>query len=107
MIRGTDAEFIFTLSCNYSDLLGSGWVNIIFWQEDNNGVEPYGTLPIIKKLEHCSSGNKSNQLKVRLSQTETLRFSHEHKAYTQLTGVTNTNKPIMCKKKNDNRLSNI
>ena len=36
---------------------------------------------------------------MRLSQTETLRFSHEHKAYTQLTGVTNTNKPIMCKKK--------
>ena len=98
MIRGTEAEFNFTLPCNYSDLEGGGLVDIVFWQDGFGGILSYGTLPITKTLDDCSAGDKPNQLRIKLMKTETLRFTPERKAYTQLTGVTNTGRPIACKK---------
>ena len=99
MIRGVETAFKFDLPCTYTDLQKGGWVNIVFWQDGNSGNSTYGILPIVKNLDHCTQGTKSNQLIVRLSQTETARFSHERKAYTQLTGVTRSNIPIACKKR--------
>ena len=98
MIRGGNAKFSFDLPCNFSDLQGDDYINVVFWQDENDGIEPYGTLPIVKTLAQCKQGDKPNQVMVTLYQGETLRFSHEHKGYVQLAG-THADVPILSKKK--------
>lgn len=94
MIRGTEPKFVFTLPCNFLNVES---VDIIFRQDENTGISPYGALPIIKTLQDCEQGDKPNELWVKLTRLETLRFNHNRKAYTQLTGITTTGEPIACK----------
>lgn len=98
MIRGANSKFKFDLPCNFSDLKGDDWLNIVFWQEENDGIEPYGTLPVIKTLAQCKQGSKPNQVVVTLYQGETLRFSHDRKGYVQLMGM-HADEPITSLKK--------
>jgi hypothetical protein len=91
MTQGTYVQFTFDLSCNYSDLKS---VEIIFWQENYNGLSSDRPLPITKTLQQCNQGDKSNQLVVTLSREETLRFSDERKAYMSLTAILQNDKKI-------------
>ena len=85
MIRGTTAQFKFTLPYNFSDL---DIVKITFWQENYSGPDSSRPLPIVKVLEQCSTSNRPNELLVFLNKEETLRFIDDRKAYTQLQAVT-------------------
>lgn len=91
MVRGTNQEFRFKLSCNFSDL---ATVVIKFWQDNNSGPTSYRPLPIVKVLGQCASCNEPNQCSVTLNQEETLRFSTQRKAKVQLRGVTHDGRPI-------------
>ena len=77
MIRGTTAKYTFKLPCRKDELL---WATMEFWQPRNYNE----LLPIIKKLEHCSAADDSNELCVSLTAEETARFSDKYKAKTQL-----------------------
>lgn len=81
MIRGTTAPFRFKLPFQKSELR---WVTIKFWQDGNLG-SPEGSLPITKKLVHCSStADDSYELYVVLDEAETMQFSDQTKAKVQL-----------------------
>jgi hypothetical protein len=45
-------------------------------------------LPIVKILEQCTQSSNPDELLVFLNKEETLRFSDDRKAYTQLRGKT-------------------
>lgn len=77
MIRGTTAQFKFSLPCEKKQLL---WANIQFWQPGNTS----DMLPINKTLDHCSSTENPDELCVNLTSEETLRFSDKLKAKVQL-----------------------
>jgi hypothetical protein len=94
MVRGTNQEFRFKLSCNFADL---ATVNVAFWQDNNNGPAKYRPLPIIKVKTQCSPCDEANQCSVVLNQEETLRFSDKRKAKAQLRGVTYDGRPIATK----------
>lgn len=79
MIRGTTAQFKFKLPCKKGEL---GWATIKFWQPGNSGVG--GSLPITKRLEHCSGSDDAQELCVSLLPEETMRFSDRFKARVQL-----------------------
>ncbi|MBP3631230.1 MAG: hypothetical protein J6J23_07095 [Clostridia bacterium] len=81
MIRGTTAQFNFKLPYNFSDLEVA---QIVFWQPYNDGPTRDRPLPISKVLEQCQATNDPKELRVTLTQEETLRFSEKRKAYTQL-----------------------
>ena len=81
MIRGTTAQFKFKLPYKFANL---GVVKITFWQPGNDGPDAYRPLPIVKTLEQCTRGQTEYELLVILNKEETLRFSDERKAYTQL-----------------------
>lgn len=91
MIRGTNQEFRFDLSCNFDEL---AQVHIKFWQENYNGPANWRPLPIIKVKAQCSPCDNANQLSVVLNQEETLRFTDKRKAKVQLRGVTYGGRPI-------------
>lgn len=91
MIRGTNQEFRFDLSCDFADLVN---VSVAFWQDNNSGPAKYRPLPIIKVKGQCAPCNEANQLSVVLNQEETLRFSDKRKAKVQLRGVTRDGRPI-------------
>lgn len=91
MIRGTNAEFRFGLPYNFSEL---DVVKITFWQDENDGPSDSRPLPIVKVLEQCRQGSRSNELSVTLNQEETLRFTDKRKAKTQLRASTITGIPI-------------
>lgn len=96
MIKGTNAQFIFKLPYNYSELES---VKITFWQPENNGPADNRPLPIIKVLEQCSETDKPDELSITLNQEETLRFSELRKAYVQLRAQTIDGIPIASKKR--------
>ena len=77
MIRGTTAQFKFTLPYKKGSL---EWLTIKFWQPGN----PSEQLPITKTLANCSSTNNPNEICVSLSATETAMFSDKYKARVQL-----------------------
>ena len=79
MIRGTTAQFRFKLPCKKSEL---GWATIKFWQPGNTGIG--GSLPITRRLEHCSGSSDAEELCVSLLPEETMRFSDKSKARVQL-----------------------
>jgi hypothetical protein len=79
MIRGTTAQFKFKLPCKKGDL---GWATIKFWQPGNPGIGD--SLPITKRLEHCSGSDDAEELCVSLLPKETMRFSDKTKAKVQL-----------------------
>jgi hypothetical protein len=81
VIRGTTAQFKFTLPYNFSDL---DIVKITFWQDNYSGPDSSRPLPIVKILEQCSQSNRPDELLVFLDGEETLRFLDDRKAYTQL-----------------------
>ena len=91
MIRGTNQEFRFKLSCAFADVEK---MRIMFWQENNAGPTSYRPLPIVKVKEQCAECDESNQCSVTLNQEETLRFSEKRKARAQLRGVTYDGRPI-------------
>ena len=91
MIRGTNAQFKFTLPYNYTEL---EFARITFWQPENDGPADNRPLPIIKVLDQCSPTDKPKELSVTLNQEETLRFSEERKAYVQLRAQTFDGIPI-------------
>lgn len=77
MIRGTTAQFKFSLPCEKSQLL---WATIRFWQPGNTS----NGLPIEKTLDHCSSTENPYELCVNLTSEETMNFSDKFKAKVQL-----------------------
>jgi hypothetical protein len=81
MIRGTNAEFRFDLTCNFDELKQA---RVTFWQDGNTGPAENRPLPIVKVLEQCKPGSHERQLSVVLNREETLRFSDVRKAYVQL-----------------------
>lgn len=91
MVRGTNQEFRFKLSCNFADL---AQVRVTFWQENYNGPANWRPLPIIKVKAQCAPCDEDNQCSVTLNQEETLRFSDKRKAKVQLRGVTYDGRPI-------------
>ena len=91
MIRGTNQEFRFKLSCNFTDL---ATIRVVFWQDNNNGPTNYRPLPIIKVKTQCAPCDEVNLCSVTLNQEETLRFSDKRKAKVQLRGVTHDGRPI-------------
>ena len=95
MIRGTNAQFIFKLPYNYTELANA---KIVFWQPYNSGPSTARPLPIVKVLQQCSQSTMPNELCVSLNQEETLRFSEKDKAYTQLRATTKEGIPIASKK---------
>ena len=85
MIRGTTAQFKFTMPYNFSDV---AIANITFWQNEYYGPDKTRPLPIIKILEQCSQGSSSKELVVTLNKEETLRFTDERRAYVQMLAET-------------------
>jgi hypothetical protein len=81
MVRGTTAQFKFSLPYNYSDI---SLVKITFWQLGNNGPDETRPLPIIKDFSWCRACSNPKELSVTLTEEETLRFSDKSKAYVQL-----------------------
>ena len=82
VIRGTTAQFKFNLPYKYNDL---EIAEVTFWQPGNRGPDTTRSLPIVRVLEQCSpSTSNPYELRVTLTQEETLRFSEERKAYVQL-----------------------
>lgn len=81
MIRGTTAQWKFTLPYKYSDI---ELVKVVFWQPNNNGPSSNRPLPIFKGLEQCGQCENENEISVTLHPEETLRFSDDRKAYVQL-----------------------
>lgn len=91
MIRGTNQEFRFKLSCDFNQL---ATVKVLFWQENYNGPERWRPLPIVKVKQQCAPCGEPNWCSVVLNQEETLRFSDKRKAKAQLRGVTYDGRPI-------------
>mgnify|MGYP003296717900 CR=1 FL=1 len=91
MVRGTNQEFRFKLSCNFADL---ATIRVMFWQDNYNGPASWRPLPIIKVRSQCAACDEANQCSVTLNQEETLRFSDKRKAKIQLRGVTHDGRPI-------------
>ena len=92
MIRGTNQEFRFNLSCNFADLKT---VKVTFWQENYYGPETWRPLPIIKIKPQCLPvEDEAKQCSVVLNQEETLRFTDKRKAKVQLRGITEDGRPI-------------
>ena len=95
MIRGTNQEFRFKLSCDWNDLVT---VRVAFWQDNYKGPEVWRPLPIIKIRSQCGQvEGEAKQCSVVLNQEETLRFSDKRKAKVQLRGVTSDGRPIATK----------
>lgn len=84
MIRGTTAQFKFSLPYNYDQI---EVVKIAFWQKGNNGTTD-NPLPIYKTLSDCVSTNNPKELLVTLQPVETLRFSTKVKGRVQLSART-------------------
>lgn len=95
MIRGTTAQFTFRLPYNVVDV---SVVKIIFWQENYSGPSAQRPLPIVKNLQQCNQIGAPNELTVKLTKEETLRFVDDRKAYVQLQGKTNDKAAFACKK---------
>ena len=91
MIRGTNQEFRFNLSCQFAELEK---VKVEFWQENYYGPVPYRPLPIVKVKAQCAPCDDANQCSVTLNQEETLRFTDKRKAKVQLRGLTYDGRPI-------------
>ena len=91
MVRGTNQEFRFNLSCKFEELAQA---RVTFWQENYNGPENWRPLPIIKVKAQCASCEDDNQCSVTLNQEETLRFTDKRKAKVQLRGVTFDGRPV-------------
>ena len=84
MVRGTTAQFKFSLPYDYSAIEVA---KVMFWQPGNSGTTEH-PLPICKTLAYCSQTENPRELSVTLSQDETLRFSEKSKAYVQLSATT-------------------
>lgn len=84
MVRGTTAQFKFSLPYNYDQIEVA---KIVFWQPGNSGTTE-NPLPIYKTLAHCVQTKNPNELSVTLNPTETLRFSEKFKARAQLSATT-------------------
>lgn len=92
MVRGTNQEFRFKLSCRFDEL---AQVRVMFWQDNYNGPASWRPLPIIKVKPQCGwNEDEPNWCSVALNQEETLRFSDKRKARVQLRGVTYDGRPI-------------
>lgn len=78
MIRGTTAQFKFTLPYTLGDLR---WVVMQFWQPGNNGTTD-APLPIVKRKTELEGD--SQELFISLTPHETLRFTDKLKARVQL-----------------------
>jgi len=96
MIRGTNAEFRFKLPYDYDEIAA---VQIVFWQDNNDGPSKDRPLPIYKAKSQCLKGDTPNILCVILHQEETLRFTEKRKAKVQLRATTTTGTPIACKER--------
>ncbi|MEE1303280.1 MAG: hypothetical protein UHD64_10895 [Bacteroidales bacterium] len=84
MVRGTTAQFKFSLPYNFEDI---DVVDVVFWQPGNSGTTE-SPLPIHKTRFQCQGIEGTKELSVTLSPSETLRFSEKSKAKTQLRAKT-------------------
>lgn len=84
MIRGTTQQFKFKLPYKAADV--EKFV-VVFTQPDNTRASEYGPLPI-RKESVITSDEDPYEVSVTLLESETLRFSADHKAYVQLRGKT-------------------
>jgi hypothetical protein len=84
MVRGTTAQFKFSLPYDYSEI---SVAKVVFWQPGNEGNDE-NPLPIYKSFSQCAPTNNPKELSVTLSQSETLRFSDKLKARVQLSAKT-------------------
>lgn len=89
MVRGTTAQFKFSLPYNYEELKIA---QVAFWQPGNSGTID-APLPIKKILteddiKECCNPDRPKELPITLSQSETLRFSDKMKARVQLSAKT-------------------
>lgn len=89
MVRGTTAQFKFSLPYDYTDI---SVAKVVFWQPGHNGTHE-APLPIYKTLtsediNQCCSPDKPRELSITLGQSETLRFSDKLKARVQLSAKT-------------------
>lgn len=84
MIRGTTAQFKFKLPYNVSDI---SVIKIIFWQDNYSGPDPSRPLPIVKVLDQCNQSGP-DEITIKLTKEETLRFTDDRKAYVQVQGKT-------------------
>lgn len=84
MIRGTTAQFKFTLPYKYSEIENA---KAVFWQPGNNGPSEDRPLPIYKVLSQCVECENPNEISVTLSPEETLRFFDDRKAYVQFSAT--------------------
>lgn len=82
MIRATSQQFKFQIPYDISDV---DEVNIMFWQEDDNGNDD--AVFIVKTKDMCDQLNERT-LCVTLHSEETARFTEDRKAYAQLRAVT-------------------
>ena len=81
MVRGTTAQFKFSLPYDFDQL---ETVKIAFWQKGNN----HAYLPIYKTIENCIQTSNPKELLVTLNPHETFRFSTKTKGYVQLSATT-------------------
>ena len=84
MVRGTTAQFKFSLPYNYDQIEVA---KIAFWQQGNDGTTD-NPMPIYKTLAQCAQTNNPKELLVTLSPSETLRFSTKFKGRVQLSATT-------------------
>lgn len=87
MIRGTNAQFKFEIPYDFSELT---YVNIMFWQDGNDGPDVNRPLPIRKIKDDCKWYAIDKQVVVDLSPEETARFVDDRKAKVQLSATTGT-----------------
>ena len=98
MVRGTTASFQFKLPYNKYDVTKA---EVVFWQQNNTGLNEDYTLPLRKKYAQQLSGDGAvitggawrwaddYTLEVKLWQQETLTFTDKYKAKVQLRAEAN------------------
>lgn len=82
MIRGTTAQFKFTLPYTKDEC---EWITIKFWQPNN----PTKLLPITRTKDDCDAPSDSKEIYVSLTAEETSRFLDKFKAKAQLRAQAN------------------
>lgn len=85
MIRGTTAKFKFEIPYDFNDV---ETIDIMFWQNNNNGPTKARSLPIKKNKNDCTWLYDYKQIVVTLQPEETARFVDDRKAIYQLNGTT-------------------
>lgn len=93
MIRGTTSQFKFEIPYDFSDLKS---VNVVFWQDGNDGPSEARKLPLILQYNKDDGGlpnslswsSESNQIVATFDPEQTARFMDDRTAKIQLSATT-------------------